>query len=88
MSMTRKDFKVIAEAIAFTIGHDQSDYPAHDIVKFLIDEVVIQLSRQNPKFDEDKFRDYIEKRAKQVRDNLNDGLIVYYAGNTVSGGRR
>ena len=72
--VSRKDFKAIAEAIAWTIGQDQSDNPEHDFTAVLLDEMILQLSKLNPRFDEDIFRNYIEKRAEQVKNVLNAEL--------------
>jgi hypothetical protein len=71
MSMTRKDFKLVAEAVAFVIGQDQSDLAVHDPMAELIDELTYQLSKRNKNFDSDKFSSYITKRSAEVKVNLN-----------------
>jgi hypothetical protein len=72
MSISKKHFTAIAEAIAWTIGQDMSDNPAHDTMDYLLDELSYQLSRLNPAFDEDKFREYIDKRSKEIVKVINE----------------
>ena len=75
--MTRKDYQLIADALGYSLGfenavtdNDQNRFWKEMGIQTAILSLTIELQKENPRFDEDKFKEAIQKKAKEIEESL------------------
>ena len=66
--MTRKDYQLIAEAFAFNLAcrkHENEFEKSWGVYGFM-GTMIAKLQHDNPKFNEDKFTAFVEKRIEEI----------------------
>jgi hypothetical protein len=54
--MTKKDYEVLADVIGKGVAKAHEGYSKEQIIDGIVDDLSYELARDNPRFDEEKFR--------------------------------
>jgi hypothetical protein len=74
--MTKKDYQIIADSIGHALGLERvtenkdNKFWKEMGIQTTIISLIFDLKKENPRFDEDKFKKAIEEKAKKTEENL------------------
>lgn len=79
--MTRKDYEALADSFGFAIGLEQSTTDDRDkrwdkvsAIWSAIHSIENKLKEDNARFDQEKFRQAIDIKARETRETIEDAL--------------
>jgi hypothetical protein len=66
--MTRKDYQLIAEGFAFNIAcrRHENEFERENAMYGFMGTMIAKFQIDNPRFNEDKFKAFIEKRIEEI----------------------